>query len=678
VKAAARRAPSTVAVPALVLLGTLPGTQVLAVPTAAATPPAGSYVSLGTQSRVVDTRTGAGGNHKGALKGGRTITVKVAGVGRVPSTGVGSVVVTVTAARPTGTGTLVLYGGTRPATTNLRFAAGQTPVTDTAVVPLASGRMRIANTAANGSVQVAVDVSGYYRSGTSSKRDPGIFHTLGTARRVVTLKPNGGASVQAAIGGHGGVPTGAGAAAVTLTVSRSTRAGTILGHRPDEPRQDLPLVRFAAGQAVSSFAVLRLSAGRATLVNTSSRAVRLAVDVAGWYPAGFAQTAQAFQTVVPTRVLRTDLGGRASAAVQVAGKGGVPLRNVSAVLVTLHALGPRRTGGLQAWRAGLPRPMSTTVLQFRDGRNASNVALVPVSSDGRIALHNTARGRTGLAVDVDGYVPATTVTPPGATATARYIRNITDSPTANTQTMHDEGVSDASFTFVLLDIGAQLNDGTGVALTVIDRRISYPNLTAAINAYLDGFASAGGHGVVALGTNNGGDFANFPAQDRGFAWAGFVDSVAAHPGVTIAGANDIEPGFASTEAQAEAWETAFLGATGADLVFNGSADGCPITWTTGRTCDFGWTEKQLYRLATGVGNSSRTMALPQIFVGAQATQWAMIDKTGGSGIRFAGSLTEHPLDGGTLTRGQGWTALLRAVSAVTTTSIGSAAADIHL
>src|SRR4051812_24209516 len=86
------------------------GSVALASRAAAAGSAAGTYVALPKQSRVVDTRTGAGGNHKGAVTSGQTIAVRVAGVGAVPRTGVGAVVVTVTALRPTGTGRLVLYG----------------------------------------------------------------------------------------------------------------------------------------------------------------------------------------------------------------------------------------------------------------------------------------------------------------------------------------------------------------------------------------------------------------------------------------------------------------------------------------------------------------------------------------------------------------------------------------
>src|SRR5690349_3464664 len=91
---------------------------------AVAAAPGGTYVALPVQSRVVDTRTGAGGNHKGAVGAGHSVAVKIAGVGQVPATGVGSVVLTLTAVHPTGTGGLLAYGGSRPATTNLQFMAG--------------------------------------------------------------------------------------------------------------------------------------------------------------------------------------------------------------------------------------------------------------------------------------------------------------------------------------------------------------------------------------------------------------------------------------------------------------------------------------------------------------------------------------------------------------------------
>jgi hypothetical protein len=659
---------------------------VIAEPASAATP-GGTYVALPRQSRVVDTRTGAAGNHKGAVHGGHGITVKIAGRGAVPATGVGSVLVTITALSPTASGGIVGYIGSRPNTTNLQFTEGH-PVTDTAVLQLSSGKVNLFNTATSGSVQIVVDVSGYYTAGSPSNSDEGIFHTVHPARVVNTVTGGAYSNRKGALGAgrsmtatlnHAGVPSSAGAVAVTITSLNVHKAGSIVAHRPDEPEQNLALLHLVPGRRTSAFAILRVSGGKSTLVNTSAGGVDLFIDVLGYYNIGFATTAKAFQTLVPTRVSSLAVAANATRRVSVAGRGGVPLSGVSAVLVTLHVVSPKRGGGLQAWRPDTTRPRTTSVLQFEAGHSTSNVVLVPVSS-GKFAVHNTSRAGVTVVADVDGFVPSSSLAAPTAKSTARYVRNI-DGSSADVETMTGEGDADAKAgnTFVLLDIGAQRNDQSGVQLSGTSVNLTYPELVTALNAYVTGFVKAGGTGTIAIGTNNDADdWTSYPATERGTDWATeVIEQIPDTPEITIAGADDIEPGFFSTERQAERWETAFLAATDADLVFNGSADGCPKTWTPGATCAFGWTAKQLYALATGVGHPARTTALPQVFFGFMATQWAMIDKTGGAGIRFAGSLTEHALNRNTLTAAQGWTALRRGVSSVTTTSIGPADAGIH-
>ncbi len=683
--AATRRRIALLAVAVLVAAGL---GVVVAVPAAAAAP-GGTYVALPRQSRVVDTRTGAAGNHKGAVHGGHGVTVKIAGRGAVPATGVGSVLVTMTALAPTASGGIVGYVGRRPRTTNLQFTKGHA-ITDSAVLQLSSGKVNLYNTATSGSVQIVVDVSGYYASGTPAGSDGGIFHTVHPARVVNTVTGGGygnrkgalrgGHSMTAALN-HAGVSSSAGAVAVTITALNVRKAGAIVAHRPDEPKQNLALLHLEPGRRTSAFAILRVSGGKSTLGNTSTRGVDLFVDVLGYYNIGFATTAKAFQTLVPTRLPRLALASNATRRVSVAGRGGMALAGVSAVLVTLHVVSPKRRGGLQAWRPDRTRPRTTAVLQFEVGHTMSNVVLVPVSS-GKFAVHNTSRAGVSLVVDIDGFVPSSTLTPPAADSTARYVRNIVDDSTSNDGVMSAEGTADAEAnnTFVLLDIGAQRNTGAGVVLTGVDRPIRYTNLVIALNAYVTAFANAGGTGTIAIGTNNdANDWTHYTAAHRGRDWANkVITQITAHAGITVAGADDIEPGFFSTERQAEHWETAFLGVDPSlKLVFNGSADGCPKTWTSGATCAFGWTARQLYALATGVGHPVRTTALPQVFFGFMATQWAMIDKTGGGGMHVRGSLTEHALVRGSLNPAQGWTALRRGVSSVTTTPIGSVVADIH-
>jgi hypothetical protein len=328
------------------------------------------------------------------------------------------------------------------------------------------------------------------------------------------------------------------------------------------------------------------------------------------------------------------------------------------------------------------------VLQFAAGQSASNEVLVPVSAGGRIALRNVSRGRTGVLVDVHGYVPSTSLTPPTAYR-GRYLSDLTGTLARDMNTMAAHGCSDGATgsRFVLLDLGAQSvtgrlagNPGVSLAKTASTVRYNYTELESLLSAYLARFsACAGGRSAeIAIGTNNDGVWHSsepnyYAPTARGKDWADFIAVVSggAPAGLTIAGANDMEPGFDGSMSQTIAWKNAYVARTDLGFVFNGSADGCPVTWTKGGHCAKGWTAAGLYSLASG----TRTRALPQIYFGAMATQWAMIDATGGHGIRFVGAL-QQPTVTGSLSAGQAWTALTRAVSSVTRTPVPRVAVSL--
>jgi len=252
--------------------------------------------------------------------------------------------------------------------------------------------------------------------------------------------------------------------------------------------------------------------------------------------------------------------------------------------------------------------------------------------------------------------------------------------------MKDFGCTDATqgVQFELLDVGAQTvtkplsaqNPGVALALSGGKQpvRLNYADLTDAIKAYLDAYADRQCNGgtslTLAIGTNNDGDFKAYPATRRGQDWATqvidslrtYVSSKSYSVNIDIVGANDIEAAFASTEAQAMAWENAYLGNTKAQLIMNGDANDCPTQFgRKGRSCAYHWTEQQYYQLAH---LGSRIEVLPQIFYPTEAIKWANIDATGGGGLNFVGSLTEYARDTSQLTPAQGRAALYRAISSV--------------
>jgi hypothetical protein len=136
--------------------------------------------------------------------------------------------------------------------------------------------------------------------------------------------------------------------------------------------------------------------------------------------------------------------------------------------------------------------------------------------------------------------------------------------------------------------------------------------------------------------------------------------------MTIAGANDIEPGFRAGYNATNQWLGGYLAGTKAPFVFNGSADGC--SWTApNRGCNNGWTMAGLYHLAAGAA-PTRLTNLPQIYNTTMAAQWKYISLTGIARnrprIRFGGTLTEwtacdQSRSCGSLTGHSAWSVLWR-------------------
>jgi hypothetical protein len=354
--------------------------------------------------------------------------------------------------------------------------------------------------------------------------------------------------------------------------------------------------------------------------------------------------------------------------VHVLGAGGVPRTGVSAVLISARVSAPTRSGMLIGGSRSTP-----IVTSFHAGQRVTGAAILPVRN-GNVALRNASGGPLALEVDVVGYIVSATLNPPAAVSFARYPNDLTGNVAGDStlMTTHGDTDGDAGATFVLLDLGAQSvtsplsRTHPGVAITRTDPvvRYTYPQLTTVLDAYLSalGAHSTGHHVTVAVGTNNDGDWSAYPATPRGRDWANLIDGLNPPANVSVIGADDIESNFASTQAQAQAWENAYFANTNADLVFNGALNDCPTVFGDRSACAFGWTQKQYWQLTRHVEHGrNRTQVLPQIYFPVQAVQWANVFAHGGGGLRFIGSLTEFGADSTTYRPEQGWAALYRAL-----------------
>jgi hypothetical protein len=133
-----------------------------------------------TPYRVLDTRSPG----RFAFAPGQTRTLRVAGVGGVPATGVGGVAMNVTATQPTETGFLTIWrsGRPMPEASSLNFVAGQTVpnavISDVSV----EGEVSIHNPFGN--THVLVDITGWFALSNSAPELRSLSLTPSTVNRT--------------------------------------------------------------------------------------------------------------------------------------------------------------------------------------------------------------------------------------------------------------------------------------------------------------------------------------------------------------------------------------------------------------------------------------------------------------------------------------------------------------
>ena len=181
--------------------------------------------------RVLDTREPTLGGADGKVGAGRTVAVDVSK--SVPP-GASAVALTVTAVDPCAAGFLTVFDcGVRPITSNVNYVPGRNTAGLVFVPPDPAGRVCIASYART---DVVVDVIGSF--GTGGAR----FTPLGPTRWIDTRGGPallgdvrgvraGGQDTTVQIAGNGGVPAGATAAWINLTIGDPT-APTVLTAYP--------------------------------------------------------------------------------------------------------------------------------------------------------------------------------------------------------------------------------------------------------------------------------------------------------------------------------------------------------------------------------------------------------------------------------------------------------------
>lgn len=406
----AKRAAVAATVSALTL-----GLAVAVAAPARADVPRGDLFHAVKASRLLDTRSGLGGVRPTS---GKTFKLTVVNRGGVPANAT-AVVLNLTALNAQRFGYLTAWpsGLTRPPTSNVNFAALQT-VANLSIVRLNAGGVNIFN-GSGGTVDVLADVTGYYTAPAGPTDEPGGTVATNPARLLDTRTTHKVASrgtVSVAVAGRGGIPaTGATAVILNLTAANSTRSGYLTAWASGTPLPLTSAVNFVPGSNVANLAVVNLGTnGAVSIYNGSPAPVDILADAVGYILGPISPTPDdgTYVPVRPIRVLdtRTSTGGARPAShgtvtPRVRGVGQVPANNVGAVVVEVTAVTPAAGGYVTSWDAG-DRP-TTSMLNFTTGKNAANLAIVPVGCDGRIALFNGSTKPLNLLADVVGYIPQT-------------------------------------------------------------------------------------------------------------------------------------------------------------------------------------------------------------------------------------------------------------------------------
>ena len=98
------------------------------------------------------------------------------------------------------------------------------------------------------------------------------------------------------------------------------------------------------------------------------------------------------------------IAGDEEISIAALGRGGIPTSGVGAVALNVTVSNPLAGGFLTVFPSEASRPNASN-LNFVVGQTVANMILVPVGSDGRVALFNGSSAKVDVIVDVLGWFP---------------------------------------------------------------------------------------------------------------------------------------------------------------------------------------------------------------------------------------------------------------------------------
>ncbi|MFF9816993.1 peptidoglycan recognition protein [Streptomyces sp. NPDC014006] len=362
-----------------------------------------------TPTRLMDTRYGTG-VPKAKVGPGGEVVLDVTGNSVVPSTGVGAVVLNVTATNPTSAGYVSVYpnGTDRTSASNLNFTAGKT-IPNLVTVPVIDGKVRFHNHA--GSVDLIADVTGYYATDTSGSThvSHGPLRLMDTRYGVgvpkAPVSPQGVVSLPVA--GVQGVPSsGVTAVVLNVTATNPTSSSFVSVYPDGTARTSASNLNFTARQTIPNLVIVPVVNGKVDFYNQWG-SVDLIADITGYFTSGTEGAShinlgplRLMDTRYGVGVPKAPVGPQGVVSLPVAGVQGVPSSGVTAVVLNVTATNPTSSSFVSVYPDGTART-SASNLNFTSGLTIPNLVIVPVVN-GKVDFYNQ-WGSVDLIADITGY-----------------------------------------------------------------------------------------------------------------------------------------------------------------------------------------------------------------------------------------------------------------------------------
>lgn len=359
-------------------------------------------------SRLYDTQAA------GPFSPQETRSIKVLGVGGVPTTGVSAVVVDVAAISSSvtaGSSSISVWTTGTPMVSSgiLRVSKVTAPVSNTAIIaPSSSGQISIYNSA--GTTGLNVDVQGYFTTGSG-----GGFHAIrdvavDTAAGVGTagaFKFNETRNIQL---DSSLAPAGATAVFANVIVKNADYDGSLSFYPRGEASPSAKSMNYSRGGAdVEGLTIPVDSSGGFSLRNQSDAgSVDIKIEVQGYFlPAPAGTEEGGFRAVSQATVLpQTSIPAGDTVEVRVGGTNGVPQYGAEGAVLNVTALNYTSTGNITTWSKGAVAP-STGTVQFAAVESATDGASVTTvikpGLDGMVLVKNPSSAPVTVKVSLLGW-----------------------------------------------------------------------------------------------------------------------------------------------------------------------------------------------------------------------------------------------------------------------------------